>query len=1012
MSDSEWLPYLRTHRNPVAFKVLRKSNVDAHKHRDWFLNLACAMDETAPAEGKMLTKFYLFLRDHIPHGLVGERFGHIRGNEVMDHLLSHPGESTPSRHNVTKHVTTALADLEQWMAKRKDWRDALAKGRQDAGKRAGKKTSAETSLILRSSAELLAALVLSHPSPDGKLRGIIGRLQVDWMVTQRRDALRVENGFWKGITSEDLSEVFSTAPVNVVVGEPLIDYDRLFGPAFARCRKDIRPHLPREWVGRLTPLTDNPSDIEEGHAHEVFDVSSDDNDGEAQPAVPSLRVTESPATIDEVQRLRGHLDAPGMATEALEKWLIDKHQAEQESGTELVPKIFCAWCKHWEARIDEVATCQDQSLVRSLFMQSLCRLNSLCSADSAWANAFMLVDIVGNTSAPAVGDQQEVLSKLLRFPATQSCTDMNHRLVKAVKDGTDSSIVHQQADQTTAEQSQVLCTMMTSPFLHEWSNVMALETLYARLIIQGMQNPTLEREEMEFLQTERDLILSKPVVETLKLSTWQRRALLLPGSFHVLTNYQNRLLRHKFFPQLRVPAPHPHGDGPLPVLHTTVYPDAILNEHPHLHKLFGETKPVPRPETPSTPTPTQVSFPDANTPAPWTAIRAPLVLAGRDLLSRSSSAQETPPGKKPSRYAGMSHFSAKRKAEDDTNGPASKAPRLEGILSAASLERIMSEELGELREAVYQNSRAAMEQVKGDLLGQLKQQAAQQSELQDSMRKDTQLALEVDRTKLQSLVSNLGRQKIEAADRIEAYFQGSTLHSGIHTVVQPLLQTSFQKQSSDVHTQLEDVRQQQSIALQEIRQQQADTLREIKEQQADTLREIRHQQSVLQEIKQQQTDGIHDIRQLHEQSLREMTSIRAHQAESLRELGQELGTIKEQVRLGLEKQATFPDIVGQAIENVKTKTAAPQPGEDGFLARCIAPPPWDQQSYEVALVRAAMLYFQTLGLPEDGVSPDEEAFTVVVEAFPRLIEDHIEMAVDHMHMITYRQRFIDRVYSE
>lgn len=461
----------------------------------------------------MLTKFYLFLRDHISHGLVGERFGHIRGHEVMDHLLSHSGESTPSRRNVTKHVTIALADLEQWMGKSKDWRDALAKGTQDTGKRAGKKTSAETSLMLRSSAELLAALVLSHPSSDGKLGGIIGRLQVDWTVTQRRDALRVENGFWKGITSEDLNEVFSRAPGNVAVGGPLIDYDRLFGPAFARCRKDIRPHLPQEWVARLTPLTDNPSDIEECHAHEVFEVASDDNDSESQPAVRTLRVTESPA------------------------------------------------------RIDEVATCQDQSLARSLFTQSLCRLNSLCSADSAWANAFMLVDIVGNTSAPAVRDQQEVFSKLLRYSATQSCTDMNHRLVKAVKDGTDSSIVHQQA-----AQSQFLCTMMTSPFLHEWSNVMALEALYARLITQGVQNPILEREEMEFLQTERDLILNKPVVETLKLSTWHLRALLLPGSFHVLTNYQNHLLRHKFFPQLRAPAPHPHGDGPLPVLDTTVIP--------------------------------------------------------------------------------------------------------------------------------------------------------------------------------------------------------------------------------------------------------------------------------------------------------------------------------------------------------------------------------------------------------------------------------------------------------
>lgn len=71
----------------------------------------------------MLLRFYRFLRDNIPEGLNGQ-FKHILGNDVMRYLLSHRGESTPSRHKFAKEATIAFSRLEAWMAKGVTWRDA------------------------------------------------------------------------------------------------------------------------------------------------------------------------------------------------------------------------------------------------------------------------------------------------------------------------------------------------------------------------------------------------------------------------------------------------------------------------------------------------------------------------------------------------------------------------------------------------------------------------------------------------------------------------------------------------------------------------------------------------------------------------------------------------------------------------------------------------------------------------------------------------------------------------
>lgn len=91
---------------------------------DGFLNFSLAIRGRGDTTQEyMVTRFYLFLRDCLSDGLVGA-FGHVRGDDVMEHLLCHNGYMVPSLHKVTKQAEAAFAKLEMWMAKGKDWREA------------------------------------------------------------------------------------------------------------------------------------------------------------------------------------------------------------------------------------------------------------------------------------------------------------------------------------------------------------------------------------------------------------------------------------------------------------------------------------------------------------------------------------------------------------------------------------------------------------------------------------------------------------------------------------------------------------------------------------------------------------------------------------------------------------------------------------------------------------------------------------------------------------------------
>lgn len=108
-----------------ATRSSQKSFLEKETQRDGFLSFAVAMRTQGDAgrQESMLTKVYLFMRDNLPDGLVGD-WGHIEGNDVMIHLLCCPEQTAPSRHKATKHAEAAFKQLEAWMAEGATWKEA------------------------------------------------------------------------------------------------------------------------------------------------------------------------------------------------------------------------------------------------------------------------------------------------------------------------------------------------------------------------------------------------------------------------------------------------------------------------------------------------------------------------------------------------------------------------------------------------------------------------------------------------------------------------------------------------------------------------------------------------------------------------------------------------------------------------------------------------------------------------------------------------------------------------
>ncbi|KAH8752215.1 hypothetical protein F5883DRAFT_527557 [Diaporthe sp. PMI_573] len=92
---------------------------------------------------------------------------------------------------------------------------------------------------------------------------------------------------------------------------------------------------------------------------------------------------------------------------------------------------------------------------------------------------------------------------------------------------------------------------------------------------------------------------------------------------------------------------------------------------------------------------------------------------------------------------------------------------------------------------------------------------------------------------------------------------------------------------------------------------------------------------------------------------------------------------------------------------LEMEKASPMPGQDGYLAQCVAPPHWlsTQKAYEEMLFRAATLYINTLDDNDHGCWEDGDVMQVVSYKYPGICEEHMTMALHHAHIQHYGRLF-------
>lgn len=496
MADEEntaWLPLVG--ESPLT-RALTKNFIKIHSHGDWFLKLAWAIIEQGQDEtqGRMLAKAYLFFQDFLPKGLVGN-LSHIHGSDLMQHLLCHIGEFSTSRHKITRDADGAFSDLERWMKKGANWREALKAAEAEGGKRKVWRAPA-----LHSPAGLVALLVISHP--DTRFRDRIGCLGIEWMMMKPRGSLLVRGGFWDGINGDNLLTCFRPEEARTSELQLIADYDQLLGHAFTLARKDMRPYLPPRF------------------SHLMVEEDSSDQE--------SMDKDEADGSQAELSRC---LDPSAESTEEMESWLTSQLPTQRPT--------IAMWCEHWASRMNTVTTYEEQLIIRSLFLQSLCRLMSLSkscipglsTAETA-ADAYMLLDIedAGLKGREPDPDATQRLSNLPPFIAFSAVSNDLCRIA-----GNHSHLV----DLIIKRQAVFFHGLLKHPTLCKLSApVVIFDTLRTQVVLGEAVANTVE-------DASQARILEEPRINRLRLTNWQIRRLVLPGADiqAILTNEQLRVFR-------------------------------------------------------------------------------------------------------------------------------------------------------------------------------------------------------------------------------------------------------------------------------------------------------------------------------------------------------------------------------------------------------------------------------------------------------------------------------------
>lgn len=933
----DWLPLARKDSGATRLSL---HYIKANKHKDWFMGLAWAIhDFDTDTQCRMLAKVVLFLRDFLPRGFVG-KFAHIRGNDVMRYLLCHDGEHTMSRHKVTVQADVAFDKLEAWMARRADWKDALKKG----GKARG----------LYTSEAILAMLVIAHP--DQKFRNRISRLGIEWMASLPRGEVDVQHGFWKGLNADNLRSCFRDEEEREASTVLSVDYDKLLGEAFQSARKDMRPYLP-QWAAGLS-LSEDPSDWEE-----TADVHQDTNGTQDSNA----NANGSPAEKTGLQR---HLYPRAEGSQALESWLIAELAGQTKSA------VLDTWCQHWAGRMDAVQSYEEQTIIRSLFLQSLCRLKSISSSRYAHSSkaaaetttiAYLLLDIE-DAGLKQRATSPEDIAKLSVSPKFAQFTEVTKELARKV--AAEDPSAHRLLEGLLARQRAFFWELIQdSSFLKHANAVMEFDTMRTQVLLGAAQVDDDEDRRAEVMQP--------PAIHSLKLTNWQIRQLALPKASTLAAVLADSQL-HAF----RAGEQNEDSDFQfvdlskvLPVTPQRSNTDGQPGHQDLLRKLFGKLHEPTR-------APSRTLRPSAE----GTRSRSTRTSRTRELSEDLTSLSDAQPPRKRRRNSRLQSPIATRSSSpiafaqpDSPPGGSHSSP------AQASHDTTPTTPTNDC--GLFMSSSGAVDRNTHNV------KVHQNGHINDSGPKTTHIA--PSSTSLPQSILRLFPKKQKGVKQ-----QNDTpKRTGIWDMTRDDFRADIADQmkalKGDVDSKAADVKLQLEALRKDINTS-TDIHRALQAMKNDLAQTVNF---AMDDLQCQLRAGKDDIRAAVNSVQGDMAAtknlnLEAQNAQT--EMKTMLANISQQLREAKEER-----------EAAKEAKDAPQPGEDGFLAtECPAPEGWSQSSYHSTLLRAAVFYMQCRGLPDDHVDADRDSIQATLARYPQLANHaHVVVALNHLHILIYEKPF-------
>lgn len=913
----------------------------------------------------MLAKLYVFLRDFMPDGLAG-RWAHIRGEDVMRYLCSSTEVAT-SRHRVAKDAKTAFDELEQWMRRGADWREALASSQKTA-EAPGKRKNSWKAPGLHTPAGLLAVMVIPHPETRFKDR--VGRLQIDWMM-DAREALEVHEGFWKGITAHNLYQCFSHEENRVAATEFLADYTTMFR-TFGACRKDIRGCLP-SWAQSIT-LEETPIDIEDsGNGSGSRSTSTSSSSGDSSGAASDSRSSggaeatrdgegtegaSSSVRPDGLQDLASDEklntlcwvlgpDKTPATPKELEAWLAGRLSLESLPAIDS-RLVLLIWCEQWASRIEGAENYQQQGVAQSLFLQGARRLEKLCRSEFAdLAAAYMLLDLGDSDFKPSTrGPSSQNLPPKDSFAAMAKA---NRELLCYVERTGDSNLVAL-TKKFCARQTAFFYELVKCNALHKYAaKAIYLEELRTQILIRGFEDflvdgildetmdDSIEEGRFKLLD-----LLDDPASEGLELTRWQTRALLVPASDpnHHLTDWQLRIFRSKTHPDHTPPAQSDFSqDRPVaagePLAEHGVHRGLLCSLFRDLDQAVTRIPIAPVP-TPS---------PPMSLPPPVPAPPAPLITPAKAALGPATkvcnlpdkASNESPTlvpretGSTPRASAEPNAFAGKRKKRADSTSASNrcqKAPRLAELT----------------KDDIAEDLNACKDELKAEWSAEL-------NDLREKLVSDMTSANE-----------GFQQSVVQAVSTLDADLES------VRTIAVGVQQE------------------------QEVRREMALSLRIAVNEFHDELERMCDSVGTLR-------DGQDAIRATQEAIKLELASAKVENSLVQKAIQE---AVSEEI--GVRLSPMFDELKSML------KKPPPAMGQDGYLTiHCPVPPDlaskWDQKAYESVLLHAAWYYIVRYDSYDNAVSEDEETLAATLDRFPGPPQEHIITALEHAHMWAFNRPF-------